>query len=130
MKKMKVMLAAISMMVLLFCGSEAQAQHMLVGGQNLNVKNLVDLSTVDLLNSDQANEVLLAEYGNLDKSINANKVTLGFYKALIRDMQSGKSVENALIDNRDLIAIYAAKTQDNTINLENIYNDTVELLEN
>lgn len=129
MKKMKIMLASISMIVLLFCGSEATAQ-ISIQGQELNVKAIVDLSTADLLESSQASDVLLAEYGTLNSNTTTNKVILGFYKALIKDMQSGKSVENALIDNRDLIAIYAAQTQDNTINLENIYNDTVELLEN
>jgi hypothetical protein len=128
MKKMKIMLAAISMIVLLFCGSDAQAQS--IEAVALSEKNLVDLSTVDLLDSDQANEVLLSEYQNLDKSIDAEHITMAFYRLLMRDIHSGKSVENALVDNRDSLGVIAARIQDNTTNLENIYNGAVALLEN
>ena len=132
-------MAAASMMILLFCGSEATAQSTFVNqseSTSLNVKQIVDLGSVELVSDAEALEIISAEYKALaelnvagsDEAVNSIKVA--FYKHMAAELIENKSIQNVLTDGQlELVKISNRFITNSNFSLNAIYNDAVVLVQ-
>lgn len=129
-------MAAASMMILLFCGSEAVAQSEYYATKSLDLKQMVDLSSVDLVSDAEAFEIISSEYKSFAEveptpaQEVAHSIKSAFYSHMAAELVSNKSIENVLIDGRsELVKIANRFITPGNLSLEGIYNDAVALVE-
>jgi hypothetical protein len=136
MKNLRIMMAAASMMILLFCGSEAVAQSSYSAAKSLDIKQMVDLGSVDLVSDADALEIISLEYKSFaaEEPVSTEEVEhsikAAFYSHMASELVSSKSIEIVLTEGRsELVKIANRFITPGNLSLEGIYNDAVALVE-
>jgi len=136
MKNLRIMMAAASMMILLFCGSEAVAQSSDYSAtKNLDLKQMVDLSSVEFVSDAEALEIISTEYKSIAGVDSAteeieNSIKVAFYSHITGELVSNKSIANVMSDGRsELVKIANRFVTPADLSLESIFNDAVALVE-
>lgn len=137
MKNLRTMMAAASMMILLFCGSEAVAQSSDYSAtKNLDLKQMVDLSSVEFVPDAEALEIISAEYKSFAEVEPTyaeeieHSIKVAFYSHITGELASNKSIANAMSDGRsELVKIANRFVTPADLSLESIFNDAVALVE-
>lgn len=135
MKKFRLLLATASMLVLLFCGTEASAQS---GDYSevaqLDVKQLVQVGDLDLVEKAQALEIL-SELKNDLASVEDDMVTsikYGYVAVLNEKLNASNQAVSTVVENSipDLVRIANRYKDVTSSTLSSVYNDVVNELEN
>lgn len=137
MKNLRIIMAAATMMFMFFCGTQASAQSAFKNtGQNisLDVKQITDITAVELLSDAEALDVVSAEYKSLYDVVPTNEaahaITIAFYEYLTTELVANKSIETALTDGQLELVVISKNYADPNVNLTTIYNEAVALIEN
>jgi hypothetical protein len=139
MKKFRLLLATTSMLVLLFCGTEASAQSDYSGTANLDVKQLVQVGDLDLVDKAEALEIMselkvtyleAAESNSSDDLYTSIRISyLGELSTKLN--QSNLTTEEVVEASvADLIRVANRFKNVGSATLSSVYNDVVNALEN
>ena len=130
------MMAAASMMILLFCGSEAVAQSSYSAAKSLDIKQMVDLNSVELVSDVEALEILSAEFKSFAEVEPTpiqeveHSIKVAFYSHMTAELVSNKSIATVLsAGGSELVKIANRFNTPGNVSLEDIYNDAVALVE-
>lgn len=136
MKNLRIMVAAASMMILLFCGSETVAQSSYSAANSLDIKQIVDLNSVDFVSDVEALEIISAEYKSFAEVEPTyaeeieHSIKVAFYSYMAAELVSNKSIEIVLsAGGPELVKIANRFNTLDSVSLEDIYNDAVALVE-
>lgn len=139
MKMFRLLLATASMLVLLFCGTEVSAQSDYSGTANLDVKQLVQVGDLNLVEKAEAMEIIsvlkvsyleAADNNSSDDLITSIRIAyLGeLSKKIDESNESTEVVVEASISN--LIRVANRFNNVDSSTLSTVYNDIVNALEN
>ncbi len=135
MKMFRLLLASASMLVLLFCGTEASAQaDNLSGSAQLNVKQLVQVGDLDLVEKTQALEILseLKDDFSTEEDDLVLAIKHSYNAILISKIAASNESISTVIENSipDLVRVANRFKDVSSATLSSVYNDIVAELEN
>lgn len=139
MKKFRLLLASASMLVLLFCGTEASAQSDYSGTANLDVKQLVQVGDLDLVGKTEALEIMsslkvtyLEEAENNSSDDLSTSIRIAYLGELSSKIGTSNEPTEVVVEASisDLIRLANRFNNVDSSTLSSVYNDIVNALEN
>ena len=136
MKKFRLLLASASLLVLLFCGTEASAQSGDYSGvAQLDVKQLVQVGNLDLVEKTQALEILSelkTDLGSIEDDMVVTSIKYGFIGVLNEKLSVSNEPVSSVVENSiiDLVRIGNRFKNVTSSTLSSVYNEVVSELEN
>ena len=138
MKKFRPIVAIASMVMLFLCGYQVNAQTEFSGAADIDLKQLIQMEDVTLVDATEATQLLTQESKTLstaspasDQEEITNAITAEYYANLVSTIGTSNESLSKIVENStaDLVRI-AFRFKNDGVSLNDIYNSTVNLLEN